>query len=60
MSGSAPALPIDQGTDASSLRMPLRRAAEAYELAEAVCFLASAKGSYITGQLLNVDGGQAV
>lgn len=42
---------VDQG------RLPLRRAARATEVAEAVAFLASEKNSYITGQSLVVDGG---
>jgi meso-butanediol dehydrogenase/(S,S)-butanediol dehydrogenase/diacetyl reductase len=36
---------------------PLRRAAEPEEIAAAICFLASAEASYITGAVLMVDGG---
>ncbi len=39
---------------------PLRRLGEADDIAEAVCFLASRQASFITGQLLNVDGGWSV
>lgn len=38
-------------------RLPLRRFGAANDVAEAVCFLASSRASYITGQTLIVDGG---
>lgn len=38
-------------------RLPLRRAALAAEIAEAVEWLSSARNSYVTGQVLTVDGG---
>lgn len=37
--------------------IPLKRVGHAKEVAEAVAFLASDKASYITGQILSVDGG---
>ena len=39
---------------------PLCRIGEAREVADAVCFLASDKASFITGQILGVDGGFAI
>lgn len=41
-------------------RIPLRRKGMPEEVAEAVCFLASDKASYITGQCLVVDGGLSI
>jgi NAD(P)-dependent dehydrogenase (short-subunit alcohol dehydrogenase family) len=43
--------------DFARLQIPLRRPGEASELGEVVAFLASARGSYVTGQVLHVDGG---
>jgi 3-oxoacyl-[acyl-carrier protein] reductase len=37
--------------------IPMGRLAEAEEVADAVLFLLSAKASYITGQILSVNGG---
>lgn len=39
---------------------PLRRLGEADDIAETACFLASQRASFITGQLINVDGGWSV
>jgi NAD(P)-dependent dehydrogenase (short-subunit alcohol dehydrogenase family) len=38
-------------------RIPMHRYATAGEVADAVCFLAGPKSSYITGQTLLLDGG---
>lgn len=38
-------------------RIPLRRIAEPGEIAEAILFLASRSGAYMTGQVLSVSGG---
>ena len=43
-----------------STQIPLARIGEAEEVAHAVAFLASEKASYITGQVLAVDGGMAM
>ena len=40
--------------------IPLGRMGEAEDVAKAVCFLASDEASYITGQVLNVDGGMVM
>lgn len=40
--------------------IPLRRFGEGEDIAEAVVFLASDKASYITGQVLSVDGGMGI
>lgn len=58
---------VQQGIDDGSLdldwmmqRVPFGRMAEASEIADAVCYLASEKASYVTGQALVVDGGWTV
>jgi NAD(P)-dependent dehydrogenase (short-subunit alcohol dehydrogenase family) len=38
-------------------RIPLKRFGTAEEMAAAVCYLASPRAAYITGQTLLVDGG---
>ena len=37
--------------------IPLGRMGEASDISEAACFLVSDSASYITGQVLHVDGG---
>lgn len=49
--GGSKTVYIDHG------RLPLRRGAEPAEIAKAVAFLSSADNTYITGQVIVVDGG---
>jgi 3-oxoacyl-[acyl-carrier protein] reductase len=47
----------DSILDEVKKRIPCKRMGEASEIADAVLFLASSAASYITGQVLTVDGG---
>ncbi|MFI3226274.1 MAG: 3-oxoacyl-[acyl-carrier-protein] reductase [Clostridia bacterium] len=40
--------------------IPLKRLGDAQDIANTVCFLASDKASYITGQVINIDGGMVM
>jgi NAD(P)-dependent dehydrogenase (short-subunit alcohol dehydrogenase family) len=40
-------------------KVPLGRIGEAQEAGDVICFLASARASYVTGTAINVDGGTA-
>ena len=50
----------DAGLAAAKASIPLRRFGNDEDIAEAVCFLASDRARFITGQTLNVDGGYSV
>lgn len=52
--------PTDESSRSLAGSLPLRRYGTIDEIAEAACFLASARGSYITGAVLDVDGGTAL
>lgn len=50
----------DGAKEAILSQIPLKRVGQPKDIAEAVAFLASDKASYITGQVISVDGGMAI
>jgi len=50
----------DKVLEGIKVATPLKRAGEAQEIADAVVFLSSDMSSYITGEVLKVDGGMAM
>lgn len=55
--GLAMAVHTQEIIDAYHDAIPLNRYGSERELAEVICFLASDKASYVTGQVLAADGG---
>lgn len=49
----------EEALEAARAAIPLRRFGRAADVAEAVCFLASDRAAFISGQMLDVDGGYA-
>jgi len=49
----------DEALAAARSAIPLGRFGRAIDIAEAVCFLASERANFISGQMLDVDGGYA-
>ena len=41
-------------------QIPMKKLGQTGDIANAVCFLADEKASYITGQVLQVNGGMAM
>jgi NAD(P)-dependent dehydrogenase (short-subunit alcohol dehydrogenase family) len=50
----------DAALDAARANIPMRTFGSALDVAEAVCFFASPRAGYVTGQVLDVDGGYSV
>ena len=57
--GKTPAdsIPVDDFYNTMAKRIPMGRMGEATEYADLVAFLCSARGGYITGTSINLDGG---
>ncbi len=50
----------DAALEVTMKNIPLRKFGDAVDIAEAVCFLASDRADFISGQMLDVDGGYGV
>jgi NAD(P)-dependent dehydrogenase (short-subunit alcohol dehydrogenase family) len=47
----------DAALEVTRSNIPLRRFGSAQDVADAVCFLASDRAAFVSGQVLRVDGG---
>ena len=56
---AAALLNTEQKVEANALRHPLKRVGHASDIASMACFLLSEKASWITGQIMHVDGGMS-
>jgi NAD(P)-dependent dehydrogenase (short-subunit alcohol dehydrogenase family) len=56
---AASLLNTEQKIEANAQRHPLQRVGKVEDMSEMACFLLSAKASWITGQVLHVDGGMS-
>lgn len=56
---AASLLNSEQKVEANAQRHPLKRVGTAQDMSEMTCFLLSPKSSWITGQILHVDGGMS-
>ncbi|MQG88415.1 MAG: SDR family oxidoreductase [SAR202 cluster bacterium] len=59
MNEKDPKYSLDDHWKAVGSHVPLGRIGEAREAGDVICFLASARASYVTGTAINVDGGSA-
>ena len=50
----------DKAKEAIDSGIPMKRRGTPEDVANAICFLASDDASYITGEVLRVDGGMAM
>ncbi len=50
----------DAAKEATLTQIPLKRMGQPIDIAETVAFLSSDRASYITGQIISVDGGMAI
>ena len=50
----------DQVKERAAAQIPMGKFGKAEDVAEAVAFLASDRAAYITGQVLQVDGGMVM